>query len=190
MLLVSVAQQVGKGGYPEHREDTCPQSHRRWVRMSPRSEKLPSPCWVKEMPFPRTAGLVWGVSSWHTQGWMGRSALLSCFQTPPTQLPVSFCVFLNHHNKYISKLFLSVLLKTQKRSNVRFCSGGGGPQSHAQAGSACSQDCGAALPGSHLTRRSRHNAWLHQLLILVATWIDGEAVFLLLFFFFPLLPEL
>uniref|UniRef100_A0A8U7M938 Tetraspanin 32 n=1 Tax=Corvus moneduloides TaxID=1196302 RepID=A0A8U7M938_CORMO len=46
------------------------------------------------------------------------SALLSCFQTPPTQLPVSFCVFLNHHNKYFSKLFLSVLLKTRKRANV------------------------------------------------------------------------
>lgn len=48
----------------------------------------------------------------------------------------------------------------------------------------CSQGSGAALLGSHLTRRTRHNAWLHQLLILVATWIDPEAVFLLLLFFF------
>uniref|UniRef100_A0A663M7Z1 Uncharacterized protein n=1 Tax=Athene cunicularia TaxID=194338 RepID=A0A663M7Z1_ATHCN len=63
------------------------------------------------------------------RGWMGRSALLACFQTPPTQLLLSFCVFLNHDNKYFPKPLSCVLLKMQKRTNVSHCNSGGDPES-------------------------------------------------------------
>lgn len=120
---------------------------------------------------------------------MERSALLSCFQTPPTQLSVSFCVFLNHYNKYFSKLFPSVLLKTQKRANVPLCSGGGGPQSHVQAWKCLLSGLWSSIPRVLFNKEKQAQCLASPAAYLSCHLTDGEAVFLLLFFF-SLLPEL